>query len=54
MTLSPETPLHHQSGAALVIAMLLLIVLSLLGAQAMSSAGLQEQLAAGQRNVLLA
>lgn len=48
------TPRQGQSGAALIMALLFLILMSVLGASAMSSARLQEQLAAGQRNVQLA
>jgi len=49
-----NTPRHHQTGAALIISMILLLVMTLIGVTAMQSTVLEEKMAGNYRDQNLA
>jgi len=48
------TSLHHQTGAALLISLILLLVLTFLGISSMQTTTLEERMAANQKDYYLA
>ena len=48
------TPRHHQTGAALLISLILLLVLTFLGIRSMQTTTLEERMAANQKDYYLA